>query len=201
MVSKSQLAIRLSRLQVFAAPQAGQEQYSMDSEIAAEVLSFAALRQDIQGKVIADLGCGTGILGIGALLAGAQEAYFVDKDNDALQICKDNLADIPGKRHTIHADVREFNLPTDVVLQNPPFGVQRRHADQPFLLQAMRIAPVIYTFHMRESAQFIAKLAAQHGFIVTNILPFDIPLKATQKFHTKRIHRVQIACWRLEKKG
>ncbi|MBI4149549.1 methyltransferase [Candidatus Woesearchaeota archaeon] len=201
MVSKSQLAIQLSRLRVFAAPKSVEEQYPMDSEIAAAVLSFAALSQDMQGKAIADLGCGTGILGIGALLAGAQELYFVDKDKDALQICVDNLSNIAGKYHIVLTDVRGFTTPVDVVLQNPPFGVQRRHADQPFLLQAMKIAKVIYSFHKRESASFIAKLAAEHGFTVTHILPFDIPLKPTQKFHTKRIHRVQIACWRLEKRG
>ena len=200
MLSKSQIAIHLSKLKLFAAPKAHAEQYAMDSEIAAEVMHFALLHHDIEGKVIADLGCGTGILGIAALLAGAQKVYFVDKDNEALQICKINLTEYPEQSYeTVHTDIQQFTRTGDVVLQNPPFGVQKRHADRPFLIQAMKIAPVVYTFHKQESASFIARLAAERGFIVTHILPFDIPLKATQRFHTKKIHRVRIACWRLEK--
>jgi len=69
--SKSRLAIALSRLEGFSEPKVRQEQYLMDSEIGASVLWNACLLGDIRGKVIADLGCGTGMLGIGALMLGA----------------------------------------------------------------------------------------------------------------------------------
>lgn len=40
--------------------------------------------------VIADIGCGSGILSIGALLLGAQKAYAVDTDPLAVKTCRSN---------------------------------------------------------------------------------------------------------------
>ncbi|MBU2561140.1 MAG: METTL5 family protein [Nanoarchaeota archaeon] len=89
--SKSQLAIALSKLDVFSSPKPGLEQYPTDSEIAAEVLWQAGMLGDIKGLTIADLGCGTGILGIGALLLGAKKVFFVDTDTAAMAVLGNNL--------------------------------------------------------------------------------------------------------------
>ena len=89
--SKSTLAIALSRLEDFSKPKVRQEQYLMDSEIGASMLWNACLLGDIGAKTIADLGCGTGILGIGALLLGAKQVIFVDSDEKALEIAKKNV--------------------------------------------------------------------------------------------------------------
>ena len=70
-VSKGRLGVILSRLRVFYKAKVRVEQYPTDSEIAAQMLWESHLRGDIEGKVIVDLGCGTGILGIGALILGA----------------------------------------------------------------------------------------------------------------------------------
>src|SRR3989338_11710900 len=95
--SKSRLAIALSKLMVFRAPKVRAEQYPMDSEIGACVLWNAALLGDIKGKVSVDLGCGTGILGIGALLLGAKKVYFVDSDQVALETAKENWQKIKSE--------------------------------------------------------------------------------------------------------
>src|SRR3989338_1932750 len=92
--SKSQLAILLSRLAGFdnSKLKLGREQYATDSEAAAEALWFAYMSGDIEGKTVADLGCGTGLLGIGALLLGAKQAYFIDNDEEALATCEKNIS-------------------------------------------------------------------------------------------------------------
>ena len=82
--SKSGLAMVLSCLEGFKSPKVRQEQYIMDSEICASILWNAYLLNDIEGKGIADLGCGTGLLGIGALLLGAKQALFADSDEKSL---------------------------------------------------------------------------------------------------------------------
>jgi ribosomal protein L11 methyltransferase len=46
--------------------------------------------QDIKNQTIIDYGCGSGILGIGALLLGATLVYGVDNDPQALIATKDN---------------------------------------------------------------------------------------------------------------
>lgn len=201
MLTKKKLAITLSRLKQFEEPDAGIEQYPTDSEFAAEILWNAHLLGDIEGKTIADLGCGTGILGIGALLLGAGEAYLLDKDEEALAIAKENLEELGllKKAHLSTGIVSEFDKKADTVVQNPPFGAKKenRHADRAFLEQAFETAGTIYSIHMLDTDSFIRKIAIDHGFRVTHIYRSEMPIKATQKWHKKRIKRVNVGCWRI----
>ena len=95
-ISKSGLAITLSKLKLFEKPNVKLEQYPTESEFAAEMLWFAFMKNEIPGKVIVDLGCGTGILGIGALIIGAEKVIFVDIDEKIIDVAKQiiNLAAI-----------------------------------------------------------------------------------------------------------
>ena len=49
---------------------------------------------DIRDRVVADFGCGCGMLSIAAALMGAEKVYSLDIDPDALVICKRNLEDL-----------------------------------------------------------------------------------------------------------
>jgi len=49
-------------------------------------------RLDLAGKLVVDYGCGSGILGIAALLLGADRVVAVDNDPQALTATQDNLA-------------------------------------------------------------------------------------------------------------
>ncbi|MBU0536091.1 MAG: METTL5 family protein [Nanoarchaeota archaeon] len=199
--SKARLAIELSKLEVFEDPDVSTEQYPVDSEIGADALWNAYFHDDIDDMVIADLGCGTGILGIGALILGAKKVFFVDSDENVLEIAKRNLSKFTemGQKEFVHADVADFNHKVDVVIQNPPFGTKTKHADRAFLIKAFSIADVIYTFHKATSKEFIQSIAADHGFDVSHYWEFDFPLKATQLFHKKRIQRIKVGCWRIER--
>jgi putative methylase len=206
-VSKGELGVILSRLRVFDKAKVRVEQYPTDSEIAAQMLWDAHLRGDIGGKVIVDLGCGTGILGIGALILGARRVFFIDNDKEAMNIAKINLenvkseSSIAGKVDFLVQDIKEFSGKGDVVIQNPPFGVQRKGSDRVFLEKAMEIAPVVYSFHKSESNKFIKSFSAEKGYVINGYWEFEFPIKATQKFHTRRIYRFKVGCWRLEKEG
>lgn len=193
----------LSKLRVFSSANVKLEQYPTDSEIAADALWNAYMRGDIKDKTIADLGCGTGILGIGALLLGAKKAYFVDKDNSALKLLEENLEkaknDIKGEHEVIESDVSSFTEKTDVVIQNPPFGTRQEHIDKIFLETAFSAANIVYSFHKLSTKRFIEAISSDNNFKITALYEYDFPLKATQKFHKKRIHRIQVGCWRMEK--
>lgn len=52
----------------------------------------AMLKQDLTGVSVLDYGCGTGILGLGALLLGASSAVGVDCDISALLLARANAA-------------------------------------------------------------------------------------------------------------
>jgi ribosomal protein L11 methyltransferase len=71
-------------------------------------------RQDLTGKIVIDYGCGSGILGIAALLLGAEKVVAIDNDPQALLASRDN-----AQRNNI-ADERLITclpeaIPTDVM--------------------------------------------------------------------------------------
>jgi ribosomal protein L11 methyltransferase len=47
---------------------------------------------DVEGKAILDVGCGSGVLSIGAMLLGAKEVFAVDIDPLAIEVTKENAA-------------------------------------------------------------------------------------------------------------
>ena len=204
-ISKSGLAIILSKLDVFESPKVRVEQYVTDAEIAASALWNGLYLGDLRQKVSVDLGCGTGILGIGALILGAKEVYFVDNDENALKQAKINYKrakseySIEGKAVFLCISIDDFNEKCDTVVQNPPFGVKVRHADRKFLKKAIKIAPVVYSFHKSESKGFINAFSEDNGYIVSHKWDFEFPLKATMSFHKKRIKRIKVSCFRLER--
>lgn len=201
--SKSRLAVVLSKLKGFEKPKVKQEQYMTDSEIAADILWNAFMDGYINGKIIADLGSGTGILGIGALLLGAKKVFFVEHDEEVMAIAKENYKSLvdkmKGKAVFVLSDVKDFSTKVDVVIENPPFGTRGKHADRDFLVEAMRLAPVIYSIHKKTSKMFIEAFSADKGFYVSKYKDYEMPLKATMAFHKKRIQRIKVGMWKLKK--
>lgn len=206
--SKSGLAVILSQLKGFENPESELEQYQTESEIAAEIIWNAFYRREIEEMVVADLGAGTGILGIGALIMGAKKVFFVEKDGSALSICRENItfieeklgSDIMSRASFVVGDVSLFDEKVDVLLENPPFGIQsQKHADRVFLEKAMAVSPIIYSFHTVESKPLIEALSKDREFMIEGYWEFDWPLKKTMKFHKKKIQYIRVGCWRLEK--
>lgn len=201
--SKKELAVILSKLKVFETPNEQLEQYATESEIGAEILWFASMKNEISGKVIADFGCGTGILGIGALILGAEQLIFVDIDEKALQLTKENIISVDKSLLSnsvfVNKDIKLVDKTADLVIQNPPFGTRKKGIDVVFLEKAMETAPVVYSFHKAETKQFIDNKIKKKGFKITHYWEFDWPLKMAMKHHRKRIQMIKVGCWRLEK--
>tara|TARA_Y100000310_G_scaffold303122_1_gene341159 strand:- start:52 stop:702 length:651 start_codon:yes stop_codon:yes gene_type:complete len=212
-LTKSKLGILLSKLKDFEDPKVMHEQYIIDSEIASDVLWNALYSGKVRVHSIADLGCGTGILGIGALLLGASKVYFIDNDENSLKIAKNNLKlacdymksessyykELLGKSVFICDNIANFSEKVDTVIMNPPFGVKVRHADKEFLEKAMEISDSIYSFHKSESKGFISALSKDKKWKVREVLDFSWPLKQTMEFHKTRIKRILVSCFILEK--
>lgn len=204
-MNKKQLAILLSQLKTFEKQDIDLEQHQTECEIAAEVLWFAFLNGDVKNKNIADLGCGNGIFGLGALILGAKKAIFLDVQKEILDLAKENLKFLQKQlKHKFKAeflcqDVQNFKRKIDVVIQNPPFGVREKHRDKLFLIVAMDNTPVIYSFHKIESKDFIKKFTEENGFKVKSILKFNLPLKRTLRFHRKKVYYVKVGCWKIVK--
>ena len=202
--SKKALAVLLSGLEGFKGPKVRVEQYATDAEVAAEVLWNAFMKGDI-GKVCVDLGCGPGILGLGMLALGVEKVYFVDFDRKVLDIAKKNLEKmksesyVAGEAMFICADINDFKEKVDLVVQNPPFGVKIMHMDRVFLNKAFEIGRVVYSFHKSESKKFVEAFARDNGFKITDVFDFNFPLKATMSYHTRKIKRIKVSCFRIAK--
>jgi len=199
--SKGRLEVFLSSLEGFSRLKVRLEQYVMDGKIGAEIIWNAFMRGDIEGKIVGDLGCGTGILGIGALLLGAKSVLFVDIDEDALIVAKSNLAKAKSEDNGLGdavflcKDVGEFDTKVDTVLQNPPFGVKKKGNDRIFLEKAISCGDVVYHVGKVEGDEFVKRFAEGKNMKVSARWDFDYPIKASYNFHTKKIHRFRAACW------
>jgi len=78
------------------------------------------LDQHVQGgETVIDFGCGSGILGIGALMLGASEVWAVDNDPQALLATRDNAIknQVETNLHLRAAD-ESFNIQSDIILAN-----------------------------------------------------------------------------------
>jgi putative methylase len=199
--SRSGLAIVLSKLKGFSDPKIRSEQYMTDSEVASTILWDAYMKGDIEGKIIADLGSGTGILGIGAMILGAKKVYFVESESSAMEIAKSNLDMVESESSAefMLIDVREFDKKVDVIVMNPPFGTKNEHSDKIFLEKAFETGDVIYSLHKSETKEFIERFSDKNNFKITQVMDFSYPLKATMEFHRKKIEKINVSCFRFIK--
>lgn len=205
-MSKSDLAIILSGLHGFPFPRVDWEQYMTDSEVAADLIWTAYMNKDIEKKSIADLGCGTGILGIGAMIMNANNVLFVEKDELAVKIAEGNLKRVEEHlpegfegAEFLTMDVLEFFSPVDTVLMNPPFGTRDPGADTAFLQRAMKIAPTIYSLHKASTKEYLRGFIAKNGFKVFFEKEYQMPLKNTMSQHEKKIERISVVAFGIRK--
>ena len=200
--SKKDLAIILSAIEGFKEPIAELEQYMTPSEIAAELLWIAFMDENIKGKEVIDLGCGTGIFAFGAALLGAKYVIGYDIDKKALKIARKNKKIIEGtkipisKIRFIQKDVKDIKRKCDTVIMNPPFGVQKKGADRVFLKKAFEISKVVYSIHKQGSDKFLKAFSKEHGFKAIRLGKRTFVLKPTMHFHEKFRYPVKVTLWK-----
>jgi len=224
LVRKRNLEITLSKVEPHPTPKAYLEQYTIPANVAAEILYIAAyVNDDIIGKNVVDLGCGTGRLAIGAALLGAKETVGIDIDKTAVKLAFENAISLGVKDKTswVVADIDAIHGAFDTVIQNPPFGVQKRKADRRFLQKSLEIACRIYSFHKGESNKELLKRLKGHETKVVPVQPsaflknfiekrggkiravyaMVMTIRYMFKFHKKRKHEFLVNLYVIERKG
>ncbi len=162
------------------------EQYPTPADIAADVLWEAFTRGHIAGKVVADLGCGTGRFALGIEMLGGLP-ICLDVDFRLLKLAT-------GER--INADVRFLPVrKVDTVIQNPPFGTRRKRLDRVFLKASMTIADVVYTLHLSIVNKIIKNVGKEMGFNCYILKEYNFPIKATYWHHLKRHHYIRVSLY------
>ena len=77
----------LQQVDLFDEPSIDFEQYPTQAHIASRMCFLIESRnQDFSNKTVIDLGCGTGILAIGAALCNASHVVGIDVDSSALKV-------------------------------------------------------------------------------------------------------------------
>jgi putative methylase len=201
-MKKRKLEMLLEQVKGFERPDVSREQYATPATVAAELLYFAFMNGDLEGSVI-DLGCGTGVLAIGAGLLGrdagvTQKIIGIDSDISALVTAKDNARSLGAPVEWICCDIRDVCGQFDTVIMNPPFGAQEKGNDRPFLDKALQSGCVIYSIHNAGSQSFIESYIRGRG-IVTDMVKLKFPMRHTFKFHKKEIAYIDVELYRIRR--
>ena len=152
-IPRRELEILISKVPENPNPKVKLEQYTIPPEVASRMLYIACyVYRDIVGKRVLDLGCGTGRLAIGAAYLGAAEVVGIDIDREVVKIAKDaaNGLEVGESIYWVTGDLYALRGRYDTVIQNPPFGVQRRRADRIFLKRALELGFKVYSLHKSE---------------------------------------------------
>jgi putative methylase len=197
-MEKKHLEALLERVKQHPSPNAQFEQYTTPSTIAADALYLALGLGDIVDCKVVDLGCGTGIFAIGAKVLGAPEAVGVDIDSSVIEIARSNAEELDVDVRFEAMSVLKFEEECDTAIQNPPFGAQKKHADLPFITKALAISPVVYSFHLTKTEEFITKEADLLGARITHTMEYKFPIPHTFPFHKKRVKDFEVTLFRLE---
>lgn len=195
-MKKKQLEIILEGVEGFLSPNAALEQYITPAPVAAELLHFATLNGDLCENVY-DLGCGTGILSIGAKILGAKKVTGFDIDPDAIEVANKNTLKLDVDCEFVCCDVSDVSGTCNTVIMNPPFGAQVKRSDRKFLKKAFEVGEVVYSIHNLGSSGFIKKFIKPN--IITDHYPINLSIKRTFKFHEKDIEVIRVELYRMER--
>ena len=224
-IRKLDLEMLLSQMAPYTSPKPSLEQYTIPVDIAATMLHIAAYTYNtIIGKSVLDLGCGTGRLALGASFLGAKQTVGIDIDKTAIKVAIENSvkAGLNNKVQWITADIEAVCGSFDTVLQNPPFGVQKRKADRKFLEKALEVGKTIYSLHKSpykdkglirklktgkanivsvSPSPFLERFIEEHDGTIKAVYAMLMAIPKTFNFHTKRKHAFTVDFYVIEGKS
>jgi putative methylase len=160
---KLDLEMLLSRVNPHPTPSPSLEQYTISADTAATMLYIAAYaNNEIVDRTVLDLGCGTGRLALGAAFLGAKQVTGIDIDRTAIKTAIKSAIEtgLTEKTQWIIGDIEALSGRFDTVLQNPPFGIQKRGADRRFLKEALMVGKTVYSLHksLHDSETLVKRL-------------------------------------------
>jgi len=195
-----ELESHLQEVDEFENPKILLEQYPTRPHIAACMLhTIAATFDDIENKLIADLGCGCGVLSIGCVMLGAGLVTGFDVDSDALDLFAENVSgfDIDNV-DLINMDVKNIGSgwenKFDTVVMNPPFGTKHNKGlDLTFLQTGIAMArTAVYSLHKTSTRDHVIKRAKEWGVTPQVLAELRYDLPQTYKHHKKASVDIQV---------
>jgi putative methylase len=196
-MSRRELEIALDKTSAFDNPDWHAEQYTTPSDIAANLLWHLSLGDHLQGREVLDLGCGTGRLGLGAVLLGAAHATLVDFDGDALEKVDENAdkLNIPTDKYQTVLNSADSFKPTkqfDTTVMNPPFGTQDKGADTSFLAKAASCSDIVLSLHKAATQEYVMRWIVDHDGVLLDQHRIQFPLQNTMHHHDRETEYVEV---------
>lgn len=205
MATKSELTQQLGVVADFEDPRVDLEQYRTPPELAAHLVHTADLQGDIEDHIVLDLGCGTGMLALGAALRGPRAVVGLDLDAGPLATARQNEGRVASATDVawVQGDATACPLCPDgstTVLMNPPFGAQtgNEHADRAFLATTESIADVSYSIHNAGSAGFVESFVVDAGGEVTHSYTAEFDLPHSFEFHEDDRRTIDVEVFRID---
>lgn len=203
--TRRRLAQELAVVAGFEDPRAPLEQYHTPPDLAAHIVHVADLRGDIEGRTVLDLGCGTGMLALGAALRGPDRVVGLDIDPAPLSTARENERRVGAMTEVawVRGDATTAPFAADsraTVLMNPPFGAQSGNegADRTFLETAADIAAVSYSVHNAGSESFVESFVDDNGGTVTDAFAAEFDLPRQFDHHTTASESIDTEVFRIE---
>lgn len=203
-MSRGQLARELGVVAGFEDPTASLEQYHTPPDLAAHIVHLADLQGDVAGETVVDLGCGTGMLALGAALRSPERVVGLEFDDGPLVTAQQNEGRVAARApiEWVRGDATRTPLCINetTVLSNPPFGAQKgnEHADRAFLEATAQLAQVSYTVHNDGSSEFIESFVADAGGTVTHAFAAELDLPRQFDHHSNDSRTVDAEVYRVE---
>jgi len=205
----------LQQVDGFEQPKVLLEQYATSAHIASHmVYSMQQAFDDVKDKIVADFGCGCGMLSIGCGMMDAGQVISLDIDDGALDICQNNVNEfeLDSTIDLLNVNIVEDNILMkylserkliDTVIMNPPFGTKKNKGmDIKFLQQAISVAQnTVYTLHKTSTRDYVIRKAEELNCNVEVLAELRYDLPKTYKFHKKETLDVQVDFIRCELKS
>ena len=199
-VKRKDLEIFLEQLEKIQNPKLEFEQYATPARVAANLLWYAGVeRNDIYKKTVLDLGCGSGILGIGAAYLGANEVIGLDIDFNSLSTAKKNCLemDFNSNCHWLCLRAEDCQLKgIDTTIMNPPFGMRKESIsrDRYFLKKALELSGNVYSIipYAEATRGFFEKYAKELYAKIVDIYHMSFEMDHLYQFHRKKRHVITV---------
>lgn len=156
-----ELKIELSGVRDFSKMSVGLEQYITPADIAASMVhAIHTAYNDIEGKSILDLCCGTGMLSFAASYFSPSYILGVDICSRALDTFRGNNVDFGINVDLLQCSVENLtflNCRFDTGILNPPFGTKIKHADTKAVDKALELCSVVYSLHKSSTREYLVR--------------------------------------------
>lgn len=194
---KKEFEMTLSSVKQFEKPKINKEQYFTGIKNTVNIYCLIQENYDLEDKIIADLGAGTGILSIAGSYLGASHVVAFEIDQDAVSILNKNLEFFGIENiDVVLGDLRNINLKensVDCVIMNPPFGAKlNKEVFLNFIEKAFFISDgPVFCVQLAWLEKKLCKIAEDFGrkFVVLDIFDYDIPKTEFDKKDMKKFKK------------